>query len=112
MLLLPSRWTAACLALGFSLQTAIILAFGHPAYAAVGYALLNVVEAMAVVHLARRLNAVRLTTPGRFARLIFFALAPVLLVATLLLGVGTLVIEGNFPGEMLVNRFAAKFHIF
>ena len=109
MLLLPSRWTAACLALGFSLQTAIILAFGHPAYAAVGYAALNVVEAMAVVQLARRLNAVRLTTPGRFARLIFFALAPVLLVATLLLGVGTLVIEGNFPGEMLVNRFAAKF---
>ena len=31
MLLLPSRWSADCLALGISLQTAMILAFGHPA---------------------------------------------------------------------------------
>ena len=108
LLLLPARWTWACLAVGFLLQVAVILGFGHPLYAAVGYSVLNVVEAAAVAHLARRFNAVRLTTPGRFARLIFMAMAPVLLMATLLLGVGAHVIEGQVSHAMLVNRFAAK----
>ncbi|MFT4935668.1 MAG: signal transduction histidine kinase/CheY-like chemotaxis protein [Pseudoalteromonas distincta] len=109
LLLLPSRWAPALLAVGFVLQTAVILAFDHPLYAAVGYSLLNVIEAMAVVYLARRLNAVRLTTPGRFAALIFLALAPVLVVAALLLGLGALLIEGEFPTAMLINRLGAKF---
>lgn len=108
LLLLPARWTWACLGTGFALQVAVILGFGHPLYAAVGYGLLNVVEAAAVAHLARRFNAVRLTTPGRFARLIFMALAPVLLLATVLLGVGAQLIEGQVSHGMLVNRFAAK----
>ena len=109
LLLLPARWAPALLAVGFVLQGAIILAFGHPLYGAVGYSLLNVVEAVAVVHLARRLNAVRLITPGRFAALIFLALAPVLVISALLLGLGALVIEGKFPTDMLVNRLGAKF---
>lgn len=109
ILLLPARWKWMCLAAGFVIQTAAILGFGHPLYVAVGYALLNVVEAGAVVYVALRLNAVRLTTPGRFARLIFLVLAPVLLLATLLLGAGIQLIEGHFPQDMLVNRFAAKF---
>ncbi len=108
ILLLPSRWTPACLLTGFALQSALILALGNPLYAAVGYSLLNVLEALAVVYLARRFNAVRLTTPGRFAMLIFLVLAPVLAVAALLLGLGTLVITGEFPAAMLLNRFAAK----
>ncbi|MDP1618695.1 ATP-binding protein [Phenylobacterium sp.] len=108
LLLLPARWAWACLGAGFVLQVAVILGFGHPLYAAVGYAVLNVVEAAAVAHLAHRFNAVRITTPGRFARLIFLALAPVLLLATLLLGVGAYLIEGQVSHGMLVNRFAAK----
>ncbi|MDP3488862.1 MAG: ATP-binding protein [Phenylobacterium sp.] len=109
LLLLPARWAPALLAVGFVLQGAVILAFGHPLYGAIGYSLLNVIEAVAVVYLARRFNAVRLTTPGRFAALIFLALAPVLIFAALLLGLGALVIEGEFPAAMLVNRLAAKF---
>ena len=38
LLLLPARWTWACLAVGFLLQVAVILGFGHPLYAAVGRA--------------------------------------------------------------------------
>ncbi|MDP2212292.1 ATP-binding protein [Phenylobacterium sp.] len=109
ILLLPARWAPACLAVGFILQVAVILAFGHPLYGAVGYSLLNVIEAVAIVYLARRLNAVRLTTPARFAALIFLALAPVLVIAALLLGLGALVIEGEFPAAMLINRLGAKF---
>jgi len=109
LLLLPARWAPVLLAVGFVLQGAVILGFGHPLYGAVGYSLVNVIEAMAVVYLARRLNAVRLTTPGRFAALIFLALAPVLVGAALLLGLGALVIEGHFPAAMLTNRLAAKF---
>jgi signal transduction histidine kinase/ActR/RegA family two-component response regulator len=109
ILLLPARWAPVLLAVGFVLQGAVILSFGHPLYAAVGYSLVNVIEAVAVVYLARRLNAVRLTTPGRFAALIFLVLAPVLVMAALILGLGALVIEGEFPGAMLANRLAAKF---
>lgn len=109
MLLLPSRWTGWCLAAGFALQTAVILAFGHPLYGAVGYSLINVIEALAVVMLARRLNVVRLTTPGRFAGLVFLVLAPVLTAAIVLLGVGALLIEGEVSIAMLANRLAAKF---
>lgn len=109
LLLLPARWAPVLLAMGFVLQGAVILAFGHPLYAAVGYSLVNVIEAVAVVYLARRLNAVRLTTPGRFAALIFLALAPVLVFAALLLGLGAWVIEGEFPAAMLANRLGAKF---
>ncbi len=109
LLLLPARWAPVLLAVGFVLQGAVILAFGHPLYGAVGYSLVNVIEAIAVVYLARRFNAVRLTTPGRFAALIFLALAPVLVLAALLLGLGALVIEGHFPAEMLLNRLGAKF---
>jgi len=109
LLLLPARWAPVLLAMGFVLQGAVILAFGHPLYAAVGYSLVNVIEAVAVVYLARRLNAVRLTTPGRFAALIFLALAPVLVFAALLLGLGAWVIEGAFPAAMLANRLGAKF---
>jgi len=109
LLLLPARWAPVLLAMGFVLQGAVILAFGHPLYGAVGYSLVNVIEAVAVVYLARRLNAVRLTTPGRFAALIFLALAPVLVGAALLLGLGAWVIEGEFPAAMLANRLGAKF---
>ncbi len=109
MLLLPRRWSGACLAAGFLIQCGVILGFGHPAYAAVGYSLLNVVEAIAVVGLARRFNAVRLTTPDRFARLILYALAPTLVAATALLGVGAWLIEGHVSPAMLGNRLAAKF---
>ena len=109
LLLLPARWAPVLLATGFVLQSAVILGFGHPLYGAVGYSLVNVIEAVAVVYLARRLNAVRLTTPGRFAALIFLALAPVLVGAALLLGLGAWVIEGEFPAAMLANRLGAKF---
>lgn len=109
ILLLPRRWSGACLAAGFTIQCAVILGFGHPAYAAVGYSLLNVVEALAIVMLARRFNAVRLTTPDRFARLIFYALAPTLVGATVLLGIGARLIEGEVALSMLANRLAAKF---
>ncbi|WP_375268006.1 ATP-binding protein [Phenylobacterium sp.] len=109
ILLLPRRWSGACLAAGFVIQCAVILGFGHPAYGAVGYSLLNVVEAIAVVGLARRFNAVRLTTPDRFARLIFYALAPTLVGATVLLGIGIRLIEGEVALSMLASRLSAKF---
>ena len=37
LLLLPARWAPVLLAVGFVLQGAVILAFGHPLYGAVGY---------------------------------------------------------------------------
>jgi signal transduction histidine kinase/CheY-like chemotaxis protein len=109
MLLLPARWSPACLAAGFGFQVAVILLFNHPPFDAVAFSLLNVVEAMAVVFFARRLHAVRLTTPGRFARLVFVALLPVLVVGTGVLGLSILALYGEFPVQTLLNRLAAKF---
>lgn len=109
MLLLPARWAPACLTAGFGFQVAVILLFGHPPFDAVGFSLLNVVEAIAVVALARRLNAVRLTTPGRFARLIFGALLPVLVLSVAILGFATLLLYGHFPADTILKRLAAKF---
>ncbi|MBU1376497.1 MAG: response regulator [Alphaproteobacteria bacterium] len=109
MLLLPTRWTAPCLAVGFVVQSAVILLFDHPLFDAVGYSVLNVVEALAVVFLARRANAARLTTPGRFASLIFGALLPVLIIGTGLLGLVIMGMTGAFPTQMILGRLAAKF---
>ncbi|WP_309643440.1 ATP-binding protein [Phenylobacterium sp.] len=109
VLLLPRRWAPACLAAGFSLQVAVILAFQHAAFDAVAYSLLNLVEAIAVVALARRLNVVRLTTPARFAVLVFLVLAPVLLLGAGLLGVVAFALNGEFPLAMVLARLAAKF---
>ncbi|PZQ54512.1 MAG: hypothetical protein DI570_22865, partial [Phenylobacterium zucineum] len=109
ILLLPQRWTPACLATGFAIQVAVVLAFSHSLFDAVGYSLLNVVEAIVVVTLARRLNAVRLTTPSRFARLIFLALLPMLIVGTGLIGLVVLGMTGEFPVAMVSGRLAAKF---
>jgi hypothetical protein len=111
MLLLPIRWTLPCLIAGFSLQTAVILKFDHSLFDAVGFSVLNLVEAVVVVGLARKANAVRLTTPGRFASLIFFALLPVLIVGTGLLGLVVMAMKGHheFPVAMVLNRLAAKF---
>jgi signal transduction histidine kinase/ActR/RegA family two-component response regulator len=109
VLLLPRRWTPACLAAGFMIQLAVVLAFSHSLFDAVAYSLLNTVEAVVVATLARRLNAVRLTTPGRFARLIFLALLPMLLVGSGLVGLVVLGMKGEFPLVMVANRLAAKF---
>ncbi|MBI1197103.1 MAG: response regulator [Phenylobacterium sp.] len=109
ILLLPRRWTPACLAAGFAIQTAVVLAFSHSLFDAVAYSLLNFVEAVVVSTLARRLHTVRLTTPGRFARLIFLALLPVLIVGTALVGLVVLGMKGEFPTVMVMNRLAAKF---
>jgi len=109
VLLMPRRWTAACLAAGFAIQTAVVLAFSHTWFDALGFSLLNSVEAVVVTTLARRLNAVRLTTPGRFARLIFLALLPMLLVGTGLLGLVVMAMKGEFPFAMVGARLAAKF---
>ena len=109
ILLFPRRWTAACLAAGFAIQTAIVLAFSHSLIDALGFSLLNSIEAMVVTTLARRLNAVRLTTPGRFARLIFLALLPMLVIGTLALGLVVMAMKGEFPVAMALSRLAAKF---
>jgi len=109
ILLLPRRWTPACLAAGFGIQSAIVLAFSHSVFDALAFSLLNTVEAVVVIALARRLNAVRLTTPGRFARLIFIALAPMLIVGTLVLGLAVMAMTGEFPVTMALQRLAAKF---
>lgn len=109
MLLLPERWRVGCLGVGFVVQTAIILLFGHPLFDAVGYSLLNVVEAVAVVALANRLGATRITTPGRFTALLFGALAPILVIITVLLGLVILGMTGEFPTVMVLRRLAAKF---
>lgn len=109
ILLLPRRWTPACLALGFSIQTLVVMLFGHPAFDAVGFSLLNAVEAIVVATLARRLNAARLTTPDRFARLIFLALLPMLMVGTGALGLAIMALKGEFPLLLVANRLAAKF---
>jgi signal transduction histidine kinase/CheY-like chemotaxis protein len=109
VLLLPARWTAASLASGLLIQASVISLFGHALFDALGYALLNVLETLAVVVLARRLNAVRLTTPGRFAKLVFLALLPVLLAGTALVGFVVLLMSGHFPAELVLNRLAAKF---
>jgi len=109
ILLLPRRWTPACLAAGFAIQLAVVLAFSHSLFDAVAYSLLNFVEALVVSTLARRLHAVRLTTPGRFARLIFVALLPMLVVGTALVGLVVLGMKGEFPTVMVANRLAAKF---
>ncbi|ODT89635.1 ATP-binding protein [Phenylobacterium sp. SCN 70-31] len=109
ILLLPRRWTPVCLAAGFTIQVAIILAFRHTLFDAVAYSLLNFFEAIIVTHLARHLNAVRLTTPGRFARLIFLALLPVLIVGSGIVGLVAHVLYGEFPTAMVLNRLAAKF---
>jgi signal transduction histidine kinase/ActR/RegA family two-component response regulator len=109
MILLPKRWRIGCLAVGFVVQTAIILLFGHSLFDAVGYSLLNVVEAIAVVALAGRLGATRITAPGRFATLLFGALAPVLVIITGLLGLVVLGMTGEYPTAMVLHRLAAKF---
>ena len=109
ILLLPQRWTPACLAAGFAIQAAVVLGFSHSLFDAVSYSLLNVVEAVVVVALARRLNAVRLTTPSRFARLIFVALLPMLIVGSGLVGLVVLGMTGAFPFGMVGGRLAAKF---
>ena len=109
MLLLPQRWTPACLTAGFFIQAAIVLAFAHSALDAFGYSLLNTIEALVVVTLARRLNAARLTTPGRFVRLIFLALLPMLVVGTFIVGLVVLGLNGEFPTAMVLGRLAAKF---
>lgn len=108
VLLLPRRWAPACLVTAFILQVAIILGFGHSTFDAIGYSLLNVVEALAVVSLARRLNVVRLTTPGRFARLVFLALLPVLVAGAAIIGGVVLAMTGSFPWELVLSRLAAK----
>jgi signal transduction histidine kinase/ActR/RegA family two-component response regulator len=109
VLLLPRRWTPACLAAGFAIQSAIVFAFSYSAFEALAFSLLNTVEAVVVVTLARRLNAVRLTTPGRFARLIFIALLPMLVVGTLVLSLVVMAMSGEFPLAMALSRLAAKF---
>jgi signal transduction histidine kinase/ActR/RegA family two-component response regulator len=109
VLLLPRRWTPACLAAGFAIQSAIVFAFSYSAFEALAFSLLNTVEAVVVVTLARRLNAVRLTTPGRFARLIFIALLPMLVVGTLALSLVVMAMSGEFPLAMALSRLAAKF---
>ena len=109
ILLLPRRWTPACLAAGFAIQAAIVLAFTHSALSAFGYSFLNTIEAVVVTVLARRLNAARLTTPGRFVRLIFLALLPMLVVGTGLLGLVVMGLHGEFPTAMVLGRLAAKF---
>ncbi|TAJ69618.1 MAG: response regulator [Phenylobacterium sp.] len=109
ILLLPRRWTPACLSAGFAIQTACVLAFSHSWFDSVGFSLLNSVEAVVVATLARRLNAVRLTTPGRFARLIFLALLPMLVVGTVLLGLVVMAMKGEFPLTMVASRLSAKF---
>lgn len=109
ILLLPSRWSGACLAVGFIVQAATILLFRHALFDAVGYSLLNVVEAIAVVALARRLNVVRLTTPGRFAALVFLVLAPILTLFAGALGLVIMGMSGEFPVTAMLNRLVAKF---
>lgn len=109
VLLSPRRWTLACLAAGFAIQSAMVYAFSHSAFDALAFSLLNTVEAVVVVTLARRLNAVRLTTPGRFARLIFIALLPMLVAGTLVLSLVVMAMSGEFPVEMALSRLAAKF---
>ena len=109
VLLLPRRWTPACLAAGFAIQSAIVFAFSYSAFEALAFSLLNTIEAVVVVTLARRLNAVRLTTPGRFARLIFIALLPMLVVGTLVLSLVVMAMSGEFPLAMALSRLAAKF---
>lgn len=109
VLLLPHRWTPGCLAAGFLIQFAVVLAFGHTLFNATAYSLLNLVETLVVCALARRLNAVRLTTPGRFARLIFVALLPVLIAGSAIVGIVALAMTGEFPLVMVLNRLVAKF---
>ncbi|MDO8323253.1 MAG: ATP-binding protein [Phenylobacterium sp.] len=109
LLLLPSRWRLPILASGFGLQVAVILLFGVSAVDAFGFSVLNTVEAVCVAGLARRIGVVRLTTPSRFAGLIFLALLPVLLAGSLLLGIGAWMLHGEFPISMLANRLPAKF---
>ena len=109
VLLLPRRWTPACLAAGFAIQSAIVFAFSYSAFEALAFSLLNTIEAVVVVTLARRLNAVRLTTPGRFARLIFIALLPMLVAGTLVLSLVVMAMSGEFPLAMALSRLAAKF---
>ncbi|MDZ4371178.1 MAG: histidine kinase dimerization/phospho-acceptor domain-containing protein, partial [Phenylobacterium sp.] len=109
ILLLPRRWTPACLAAGFLIQVGVVLAFGNSLFDSAAYSLLNLIEAIVVSSLARRLNAVRLTTPGRFARLIFLALLPILIVGSAAVGVVALAMTGEFPTAMVLNRLAAKF---
>ncbi|MDZ4054348.1 MAG: hypothetical protein U1E24_13975, partial [Phenylobacterium sp.] len=109
LLLLPSRWRLPILATGFGLQVAVILLFRVSAVDAVGFSVLNTVEAVCVAGLARRIGVVRLTTPSRFAGLIFLALLPVLLAGSLLLGIGAWMLHGEFPISMLANRLPAKF---
>ena len=112
ILLLPSRWTTACLVAGFGLQTAVVYMFDPSLFDAFGFSLLNSVEAVVVVALARKVRAERLTTPSRFAGLIFLALLPMLLIGTFLLGLVVFALHkgaGGFPLTMVTNRLVAKF---
>ncbi|MFZ3006094.1 MAG: ATP-binding protein [Phenylobacterium sp.] len=108
LLLLPARWGLATLVTGFVVQVAVVLMFKVGLVDAIGFSVLNTVEAVGVVWLARRMRVVRLTTPSRFAGLIFLALLPVLLAGSVLLGVGAWILHGEFPVTMLANRLPAK----
>jgi signal transduction histidine kinase/ActR/RegA family two-component response regulator len=110
ILLLPSRWTIACLAAGFGLQTVVILLFHPNLFDALAYSLLNLLEAVVVVWLTRKVRAERLTTPGRFARLIFLAMLPVLVLDTALFGLAAMaIVGGGYPLTLVLNRLLAKF---
>ena len=109
LLILPRRRAAACLCVAFLVQTAVILSFGHAMFDAIGYSALTVVEAIAVVALARRLRAVRLTSPGRFATLIFLALTPVLLVGSGVIALVLWGMAGEVNWSLVFNRLVAKF---
>ncbi|MBP6545996.1 MAG: response regulator [Phenylobacterium sp.] len=108
LLLLPARWGPPTLLAGFAIQAAVVLMFNVGLVDSIGFSVLNTVEAVGVVWLARRLRVVRLTTPSRFAGLIFLALLPILVVGSALLGAGAWILHGEFPVTMLANRLPAK----
>ncbi|CAN5876712.1 MASE1 domain-containing protein [soil metagenome] len=109
LLLLPARWTLPTLASGFIIQVGVVLMFKVGLVDTLGFGLLNTLEALGVAWAARRIRVVRLTTPSRFAGLIFLALLPILVAGSLLLGLGALALHGEFPITMLSNRLPAKF---
>jgi signal transduction histidine kinase/CheY-like chemotaxis protein len=94
-LLLPRRWAIVCALACMALSIAINLIFGHSLAESLLHPLINSLEAITVATLAVRFAAVRLTTPGRVARLLCLAIVPGILAFAVVNAVANLVVLGQ-----------------
>jgi signal transduction histidine kinase/ActR/RegA family two-component response regulator len=101
-LLLPRRWAIVCALACLALSITINLIFGHSLAESLLHPLINSLEAITVAALAIRFAAVRLTTPGRVARLLCLAILPSILAFAVINAVANRVVLGQpIDGKLL-----------